>query len=111
MINIGRKTKLTARLERKIVKYVKAGNYVKTVCQAVDIEESTFYRWLQRAERGEEPFASFASRLYRAKSIAEIALVNKVMKAAKDPKYWKAAAFMLERTRPENFSRKRVKKL
>ena len=88
MVNTGRKTKLTAGLERKIVKYVKAGNYIKTVCQAVGVEESTFYRWLQRAEKGEEPFASFASRLYRAKNIAEIALVIKIRKAASDPKYF-----------------------
>lgn len=108
MVNIGRNIKLTPRLERKIIEYAKVGNFAKTICQVVGIDESTYYRWMQRAKAGEEPFFSFASRLERAKCVAEIALVMKIRKAAKDPKYWKAATFLLERTRPVNFAIKHI---
>ena len=108
-MNKGRNIKLTTQLENEIISYIKAGNYAKTVCQAVGINESTYYRWIQRAKRGEEPYASFASRIEKARNIAEVALVMKIREAAKESRNWKAAAFLLERTRPLNFSNRRIK--
>ena len=106
MANIGRKIKLTPRLERKIIMYTKEGNSTKTVCQCVGIDESTYYRWMERAKKGEEPFASFASRLTRAKAIGEFNLIKQIIKATQKPKKWQAAAWLLERMYPVRYARK-----
>lgn len=102
----GRIIKLTPKLANKIIKHVKAGNYAKTICQMVGITEQTYINWSKRAKAQEEPFYTFFNRVERASSIAEAGLVLRIQKAAVNPKHWKAAAFLLERTRPKNFGKR-----
>ena len=100
--------KLTPKLANKIIKYVKAGNYAQTVCQLVGIHNSTYTRWMQRAKKGERPFAQFAQRIEQAKANAELSMVLELRKAGKETRNWGALKFLLERTRPENFGSKNL---
>lgn len=45
------KTKLTPELQEKIIKYIKAGSYIETACNAVGIDRQTLWQWIQKGER------------------------------------------------------------
>jgi len=46
----------------------------------------------------------FAAELARAEQVAELKLLRLVQSAAKFPRYWRAAAWLLERKNPEDFA-------
>ena len=50
--------------------------------------------------------AEFASKLSRAEATSNVMAVNAVRGAMRDPKYWRAAAWMLERRSPEEYARR-----
>lgn len=39
--------KYTPELVNELIKYIEAGNYTKTACEAIGINEGTFYRWVK----------------------------------------------------------------
>ena len=45
------KLKLTYELIEKMIPAIEAGNYVETVCQAMGIDRSTYYKWLKKGEK------------------------------------------------------------
>jgi len=100
------KTKLTPELQEQIIKIIKAGNYIKTACEAVGIDESTFYKWGKRAGKKEEPYFQFFQSVKRAESEAIIRNVITIQNAAK--KSWQAAAWFLERKDYERWGRKEL---
>lgn len=59
MPKTGRKTKLTLELQDKIIKRLIAGFYIKEACLSVGIDERTYYYWIERGKKGEEPFFQF----------------------------------------------------
>jgi hypothetical protein len=58
---------------------------------------STIYRTARR-------YPDFAHRLGQARNQAEISLLKKIHNASNDPKYWRAAAWALERSVPRKFA-------
>ncbi len=66
MEETGRPTKLTPKLWEQICRLLAAGNCVSAVCDSVNINRSTFYRWLKDGEKGEEPFATLATQVKQA---------------------------------------------
>ncbi len=48
----------------------------------------------------------FATKLSQAEATSHIEAVNRIRGAAQDPKYWRAAAWMLERRSPEEYARR-----
>lgn len=102
---IGRPTKLTQRLEARILKVVVEGNYAETAAAAAGIDTTTFFRWLARGRAGEEPYAAFASKIARARAEAEAKLVRVVQRRGGA----QGAQWLLERTRPRFAQRVNVK--
>jgi len=100
--HIGRPTKLTPELQEKIVGHVKNCNYPSTSAVACGVDESTFYRWMNRAQEGEEPYASFAIAVKKAEAESQVDLVGIVRKAAPDK--WQAGMTLAERRWPEQFA-------
>jgi hypothetical protein len=45
----------------------------------------------------------FAEKLAKAETSAEVMHVNNINAAAKEPRYWRASAWVLERMRPESY--------
>lgn len=103
---IGR-TKLTPELQAELIDLIEAGNYIETAAEAVGISTRTWRRWEDQGLRGIEPFASLRLSCARARAKAEAHLARRV--AAGDDKGVsfgpaKAAAWLLERTRPKRYA-------
>lgn len=99
----GRPTKLTPKLQREICKHLASGCYAVTACAVCGIGETTFYNWLERGAKGEEPYAEFVASVKEAEHLAEVRAVALVQKAMVDD--WKAAMTWLERKFPDRWSR------
>jgi hypothetical protein len=93
---LGRKTLLTAHLQKKLCALLENANTVKTACGACGISERVFYEWA-----AEKPH--FAQATNRARSLAKIRLIGIIMAAA--PKDWRAAMELLSRLAPAEFGR------
>lgn len=62
--------------------------------------------WLARGRDGEAPFADFLDRVKEAEAKAEDAMVQCVRTAALEPARWQAAAWWLERARPQDWAKR-----
>jgi transposase len=105
---MARPTKLTASVIKKIVEAIKAGATHEHAAQYAGIHVATFYDWKAKADAGEEAFAEFAEALKTAEGKGAVELLKKIQSAAEDPKYWAAAAWILERRHPDTYGRQRI---
>lgn len=71
------------------------------IVKACNINESTFYRWLNSPSNAREK--EFSKRLKSAELEYKTYLTDQVLKAAKE-RDWKAAAWLLERKYPMEYS-------
>jgi len=88
--------KYTPELVNELIKYIEAGNYQITACEAVGISKETFHQWLKKSD--------FADSIKKAESKAIIRNLTIIQFAAK--KNWQAAAWFLERKDYKNWGRK-----
>ena len=113
----GRPTKLNDDLQERLVKVIKAGNYIETASAYVGISKNTLYSWLRRGEaekvrreKGEKgkgsetKYIRFSDAIERALAEAEIRDVLKIDRASESQ--WQASAWRLERKFPEKWGRK-----
>jgi transposase len=108
--SVGRPTKLTQELQDEIVQWLKAGNYVETVCHLVGINKSTFYDWLKqgaRAKRSSNRMYQFSNAVKKAMAFSESADLALIQKASISGT-WQASAWRLERRYPQRWGRKDV---
>lgn len=104
---IGRPTKLTPELHAVIVASIEGGNYAETAAALAGIHRDTFYGWMERGRRGEQPFADFSDAVTRARAKAEADAVETVRAGMADPKTGaERAQWYLERTAPDRFARR-----
>jgi Winged helix-turn helix len=99
---LGRRTILNAKLTKTLCDLLAAGNSIRTACEAVGIDESTFHDWIARSEQGEKQFIEFSKRTGAARAKAKKRLVKVLVKAS--PKDWRAAAWLLSHCWPQEFS-------
>lgn len=102
---MGRPTKLTQDIQDKIVDAILAGNYQDAASRYVGIDPATFYRWMQKGDGADDQYGEFREAVENAKAAAEVENVAIIRMAARDGT-WQAAAWWLERTRPQKFGRK-----
>lgn len=104
---MGRKSLLhdKARIDR-LVDALLAANTIRNACDLSAIGETTFHRWMQKGENAPEgsPLREFRGRIKRAMAEAQHRNVLIIQKAAATN--WQAAAWFLERTRPDEWGRK-----
>lgn len=102
---MARPEKLTLELTEQIASLVRDGNSPSTSAVLCGISSSTFFNWMKRG-RGQEPrFLEFSESIERASSQAVIRCVAHIHRAAVDG-HWRAAAWLLERTRPEQYGKR-----
>jgi transposase len=102
-----RKTKLTKDLMDQAEKLLIEGNYTNTVCQYLNIHQSTWYKWLQDGEKQEAGLKKeFFDTIKRAEAQAEIRLLDEIRNIAKRESSWQANAWMLERKFPDRWSKR-----
>lgn len=98
----GRPTKFNADIANTIIETVRAGNYTETAAAMAGISKVTFYDWLKRGARGEQPFQDFRNQILESMAVAE----DRAVRAILDSGHWQALAWWLERTRSEKYGRK-----
>jgi len=86
---------LTPKLQKHICESLEKCNTIKTAMQSAGASERVFYDWMKNP--------SFAAAVYRARSRAKAKLGRVITNAA--PKDWRAAAFVLERSWPNEYAR------
>lgn len=94
----------TQELQDKLVNSIRAGNYAEVAARAAGISKDTFYKWLLRGGKGEEPFKSLADAIETATAESEQADVAQMFKHGM--KSWQATAWRLERKNPKKWGRK-----
>ena len=96
---MARRTKLTERTKNDIVKALKAGNSRKDSAIFAGVAESTFYNWMDRGRVGEPLYA-----VEKAEAHSVVRNVAIIQRAAEET--WQAAAWWLERKRPDDWGRR-----
>jgi transposase-like protein len=100
----GAPTKLTPEVQAEIVRNLAGGCYIETACAVAGIGTSTYYRWMQWAEEGLEPYAGFRDAVREAEHKAELRALAIIMREGeKDPKHLE---WWLERKFNDRWGRK-----
>jgi transposase len=90
---VGRPTKRTPETEKKILDILRAGNTRKTAYSVVGVSDTAFANWLNNLD--------FLEAVKKAEEEAVARNVAVINQAAQ--KSWQAAAWWLERKRPEEW--------
>lgn len=104
---MGRKPKYSdEELIERLVAALRAGNYVETACAYAGIGTSTYYRWLQEAEKDDAPdyLRDLRDAVESARAAAIVRNVKLIQDAAANGS-WQAAAWWLERSQPHMWGR------
>ena len=89
----GRRSKLTPELRRRICTMLSGAHTIRTVCAALGIGERSFFTWC------DDP--TFFAETQRARARGRVRIVESIL----DSEDWRAKAWYLERTDPEEFAR------
>jgi hypothetical protein len=106
---MARPTKLTPKVAQAICKVLKEGAYIETAAEAAGISVQTLYNWLDRGAVSEKPYAAFLEAVMRARAEGELALFRRAKRGdSKGVSFGggRAAAFILERTRPNRYAQR-----
>lgn len=103
---MGRPTKLTPQVQEKIIQAISAGNYQDIAARYAGVDPATFYRWMEKgaSDQAPENYRKFREAVESAKAQAEVRSVTLIQRAAQNGT-WQAAAWYLERSAPQRWSR------
>jgi hypothetical protein len=97
---MGRKTKLTPSLEKRILELIEAGSEPRIAARACGISDSSYTEWMSRGDRtnnnsklSKEPYISFVEKVETARAVVETKVTG-ILTTNKD---WRAQAWWLER--------------
>jgi hypothetical protein len=102
----GRPTRYSEELGDKICALIAAGVPMRLAARAHGIGRSTLYDWRQAGDAGLPPYAAFVAKLDLALARVETTLTVSLTSAAR--KDWRAAAWWLERRRPQRYGAKQT---
>ena len=100
---MSRPTKLTAAVQKQICDALRNGNTREASVSSGSISYPTFLAWLKRGEEGEPLYVEFLQAVKKAEAECEVHYIGVIKKAAS--KQWQAAAWWLERRKPDNYGR------
>jgi hypothetical protein len=104
MATRGRPPSLDADRRKQIISVLATGGSTATAAALVGCCTRTIYNTAQR-----EP--EFKDQMRAARAHDEIKLLRCIDRAAEDPRYWRAAAWKLERLHPERYARRDIKQI
>ncbi len=106
----GRPSTLTPDVQKALVRIVRAGNYLETACAHTGVDYGTCLNWLTRGKAETSgAHREFREAIEKARAYAEQVSLRQIRVAAR--KEWTAAAWYLERTKPERWGRANRDKL
>jgi len=103
-------------LQTRLVAFLRAGNYISTACAALGMSEAAFYAWRERGEADLEaelvtPFSEFAEACARARAEGKAMVLQSIRQAGMGSEDrsgdWKALAWFLERSFPDEYGQRR----
>jgi hypothetical protein len=100
---------LTPEMRARVLSVARRGVSVKLIAEAAGVPVDTLNGWLYRSRHTDSAaLAGFADEFARARGAAAVESVDQVREAAAGAAAgdWKAAAWLLERTRGEEFGSK-----
>lgn len=108
---MARPTALTPEVHERIVGLLRQGHTQADAAIAVDIRPETITRWIERGSKDEtdEPYATFAADVRKARVSLKVLATNTVVKAMQsedENTRLRAGTFVLERRFPEQWSEK-----
>ena len=101
---MARRTKLTPDTKEDIVNALRAGNSRRDSALYAGVSETTFYSWMSRGREGEPLYAEFLEAVEKAEAQSVVRNVAIIQRAAEET--WQAAAWWLERKRPDDWGRR-----
>ncbi len=102
------KTKITPELIELIKEHLEEGNYDMIAAQAAGITRQTFYNWIRKGKTDKEGiYYDFYRMVEESKATGEVKLIAVIKKASN--RTWTAAAWILERSRPERWALHKAK--
>lgn len=103
----GRPSQFDQERAARLISAVRGGNYLSTAAQFAGISYSTLRRWILKADDPDAPdeYRVFREEIEKAQADGEVAALAKINKAASEGA-WQAAAWYLERSRPESWGRR-----
>jgi len=75
--------KLTPEVQATICDWISKGNYISKACEAAGISKQTFYNWIMRADKGEQPFVDMLDSFKKAEAQASVERIARIQEAAK----------------------------
>lgn len=109
---MGRPTLLDDLVSKRIVDAVARGCTRAAAAEAAGIHRDTLQEWLARGREGDAEYSDFAYRVEKADAEAENVMVGVVRGVAigadGEKPIWQAAAWWLERRRPESYAKREV---
>ncbi|WP_226040857.1 helix-hairpin-helix domain-containing protein [Natrinema sp. DC36] len=100
----GRDPKLTHEVQTSIANMLQQGHSVAAACRCNGIGQSTFYEWLEKADKqGEGIYADFADEVASARGMGEATLVDDLLEMAREKKDTKAILSVLKNRFPESW--------
>jgi len=118
---MGRKSKLhNSKTVENLIQTLRAGVSIEVASQCIGVARSTMYGWIQRGEKArlrleegleindrEEEYLELLEKVERAQAEREIQAVTTIKRAGARGS-WRASAWLLERSFPERYGRKRA---
>jgi hypothetical protein len=98
MPNVGRPCVLDEKKKSRILAFLKSGCSRATAASAVGCDPRTISNTAKR-----DP--EFAQKLVLAEAASELVHLDNINRAAKELKYWRASAWMLERIHPDRYAK------
>jgi hypothetical protein len=95
---LGRPSKRTPEREARLLEALRAGNTRNAACHYAGITRETLGEWIAR-------FSDFSDGVQKAEADAEVRMVAQIARAANEGT-WQAAAWWLERRRPDDYARR-----
>jgi hypothetical protein len=103
---MGRPSKLTEKVQDKIVLAIRAGASPEGSAQFAGIDRATFYRWMEKGRKANKgPHRKFVDAVEKAKADLETQIASKLMKAIVEGKL-EYAIPLLERRFPDLWARR-----
>lgn len=103
---VGRPTKLTAEVHQAIISAMEDGATIIVAIRSVGVASTTYRRWMEQGKSKaseHEHYRLFRVAVKRARATAELNAIKVIKRAQNDN--WAAAAWFLERSFPERWSR------
>jgi len=108
----GRPTSFTPERTRRVLEAIRSGATYIRAAEVAGVDYSTLRAWIKRGEETRRgPYHEFSESIKKAEVDREETLLQSIIDAGKDPRYWQARAWVLERTNPEKYGRREKREI